>query len=432
MPPGNLGLPWLGETLAFATNGFAFVDRRVAQYGPVFKTRLLGRNTIVLSGAEGCRAFLDPQRCSRARPLPNIRELFGGASLPMLDGAEHLARKQAVLAGFERRLLKSYLATMQPMIEKAIAGWIERGELALLDELKRLAMEVIFANVAGVEPGPRLDAIRADYRTLQLAFGALPLRIPGTPFWRALGARDRILAFYGELIAQHRRAPLPDGLSAILAARGPRGEAITDEQAQLELHHIIVAGFIIFCEFADSLRHLAQAPEAKRRLTKEVREVAPRGKLTLDKLDAMPYLDRVVMEVKRLCHILPVIFGSVRQTFEFHGYTVPEGWMLLWGLRSTHLDPAVYRDPLRFDPGRFSDKRKEHRKHELAFVPHGGGPEVGHKCPGTDYATYFMKAFLCLLTRQAEWDLREPNAPYAFQIMPPEPRGGLWAQVRRV
>lgn len=41
LPPGNLGLPWLGETLNFlrASN---FIDYRRQRYGPIFKTHLLG------------------------------------------------------------------------------------------------------------------------------------------------------------------------------------------------------------------------------------------------------------------------------------------------------------------------------------------------------------------------------------------------------
>jgi cytochrome P450 len=430
LPPGKMGLPWIGETLAFAANGFAFVDDRVARFGPVFKTRLLGRDTVVLSGAQGCQTFLDPELCLRGRPLPNIRALFGGFSLPMLDGKEHLARKTAVLEGFTRPLLQAYLPAMQTMIEASVARWAERRELDLLDELKRLAMEVIFTNVVSVGPGPKLDAVRADYRTLQQAFGALPLRLPGTAFSRALAARDRILDFYAEQIARHRRESLSDGLSHILNAHGPQGEPITDEQAKLELHHIIVAGFIIFCEFADSLMHLEGAPNVKLRLSEEVRR-APRGPFSLEQLDKMTYLTQVVMEVKRLCQILPVIFGCARKTFTVQGYTVPEGWMLLWGLRSTHLDPAVYRDPRRFDPDRFSKERAEHRSHEFAFVPHGGGPATGHKCPGTDYATYFMKAFLVSFLRHYDWRLSSSKMEYGYRITPPEPKGGLSAKVWR-
>jgi cytochrome P450 len=429
LPPGSLGLPGLGETLAFAANGFAFVDDRVAKYGPIFKTRVLGRDTIVISGPEAARAFLDPELCLRGKPLPNVRTLFGGPSLPMLDGKTHRARKTLVLEGFTNEALREFLPPMQRMIESAVDDWTKRGEFRWLDELMNLAMEVIFANVTSTSPGPRLDAVRADYRMLQLAFGALPINFPGTAFHRALKARDRILDFYRELVTEHRRAPNGDGLSRILGAKTSEGVRIANEEAVLELHHIIVAGFIIFCEFADSVRHLTQAPAVRDALTREIRTQLPSGALSIEAIERLPILNRVIMETKRLCHILPVIFGAAKRTFTFNGYTVPEGWMLLWGLRSSHLDPKIYREPHRFDPDRFAPPRAEHELHEHAFVPHGPGPQLGHKCPGTDYATLFMKAFLVCVLRRHHWELPAQNFDYSFKITPPEPKDGLRARL---
>ena len=48
LPPGNRAFPLLGETLAFLKDAFAFVERRVARHGPVFRTHLLGRTTAVI------------------------------------------------------------------------------------------------------------------------------------------------------------------------------------------------------------------------------------------------------------------------------------------------------------------------------------------------------------------------------------------------
>ena len=54
LPPGNFGLPFIGETLKFFTDA-DFASKRHAEFGPVFKTKLLGspnRQTLLQSNPD--------------------------------------------------------------------------------------------------------------------------------------------------------------------------------------------------------------------------------------------------------------------------------------------------------------------------------------------------------------------------------------------
>jgi len=35
LPPGEAGLPLIGETLAFVSDGYRFIDQRLSRHGPV-------------------------------------------------------------------------------------------------------------------------------------------------------------------------------------------------------------------------------------------------------------------------------------------------------------------------------------------------------------------------------------------------------------
>jgi len=70
LPPGTMGLPFLGETLAFGQNPFRFLDDRHKRYGDVFKSSLFGRKIVSLAGTEGAEAFYDAQNISRASAHP--------------------------------------------------------------------------------------------------------------------------------------------------------------------------------------------------------------------------------------------------------------------------------------------------------------------------------------------------------------------------
>lgn len=436
LPPGRSGLPLLGETLTFAKNPFGFIERRLAEHGRVFRTHVLGRPTVVIAGPDATGRFIEPAAVQRAGSMPaNIEAIFAGRSLPLLDGAEHRARKTLVLAGFSREALAAYLPAIQAITERAFARWAEAGESGVevrwLDELKRLSIEVICATVIGMEPGEEMDRLREDYGTLTAGFTALPVDLPGTRYRRALRARDRILTVLARRVRERRTAPAADGLGRMLAARTAEGAALSDEDAVLELHHVVIAGYIVFAELGAMVRQLTLHPDVRARLAGEVAHLAPSGELTLAGLATMPWLRQVVMEVKRLTPIIPAIFGRAREPFEVDGHTVPAGWMVLWALLPTHTTHGVYSEPARFDPERFSPDRGEDRRHEHAFVPQGAGPALGHRCPGLDFATLLMGVFAVVLLRSHAWELPEQRFDLDYSTTPPEPRDRLRARIRR-
>jgi len=438
LPPGDTGLPLLGETLPFLKDGFGFVASRTARHGPIWKTRILGRPTAVLVGPDASGRFIDSEVQRAGAMPPHVQELFGGTSLPLLDGDPHLSRKTFILQAFTRDALGAYLPVIERMVGEALERWAGQEEIVWIPELKRLSIEVICAAVMGIPPGAETEALRADYQHVLRAFSHLPVPLPGTAYSRGRAALARILARFEATIADHRREPRDDGLSRILAATDAAGRPIGVEECKVELHHLIIAGLIVFGELGAIVQQLTRHPEVRARLLAEVGELAgpgtgPRpGRLTHEMLAGAPYLLQVVMEVKRLCPILPVVFGRARQSFEFKGRTVPAGWMVLWGLRASHVTAEVYPDPERFDPERFAPARGEHLRHPHAFVPQGAGPAHGHRCPGTDLATILMQVFTIQLLRGYTWELSPgQDLDYDWSLIPPEPKDGLRARLRR-
>jgi len=114
-------------------------------------------------------------------PVP-VLQLFGGpAILPVMDGAEHRQRKQLLMAAYTREAIASYFPTLQRLVASALARWSAGGERALLPELKLLAIEGICNNVLGMEPGPELTRLVADYGILFKGFLACPSTSPDCP-----------------------------------------------------------------------------------------------------------------------------------------------------------------------------------------------------------------------------------------------------------
>jgi retinoid hydroxylase len=429
LPPGTAGWPLVGETLALVKQPFAFVAERMARHGTVFRTHVMSRNTVVIAGVDAAELWLDRERLIRDGAMfDHMFGLFAGYSLPSLDGDAHRMRKALVMSAFGRQALESYLPALQRVVEAALARWTGQPGLDWIPELRVLAIEGIARNMLGMGRGPELDQLVADYETVTGGFAAIPIALPGTALYRANAARDRLLAFLRARIIECRAAPTRDGCSRMLTATAPDGSKLDDDAATLELYHVFLAGYIVFAQLAGVVMRLGDALESRGTLLHELAH-AP-AELGLAELDALPVLDRVVSETKRITPMLPLVFARAKATFVWKGHTIPAGWVVCFALREHHMLDELWPVPERFDPDRFGEAAVRAR-HPHAFAPQGPGPIEGHKCAGLDYATVFMKCFTVALMRGYRWKLPEQPREYDWRRLPPEPDGGLQVELDR-
>jgi len=425
LPPGNRYFPLLGETLAFMREPFAFVAERVAKHGPIFRTHILGNPAIVFAGGKNAGVFADEELCARAGSMPdNFRELLGGRSLNLLDGVEHKTRKEQVLASFVPAALPSYVPAMQDIFERTLTEWVQKGEVNGVQEMKRVAIEVLAKNVLSVDPGADTDALIDHFGTLTAGFTSLPVPLPGTAYTKAVAARDAIFTILEKSVVSHREATFDDGLSRMLS-HPVNGGLMNDADAVMELHHIFVAGYIVFALLIALLMELDANPALRERVRSEVRDVSGSGMLAPRALGGMQLLERVVLETKRTTPVIPIVFGKAKCAFDVGGYHIPEGITLCWTPYAHHQDATVYPVPATFDPERFAASRREDKRHEHAFAPQGLGPALGHKCAGTDYATVLMQVFAVVLLRNYTWSFPEQDLALRLDCVPPEPKDGL-------
>ena len=429
--PGRLGPPLLGETLSLLQNPFRFLEDRQQRYGPVFKSRILGRNTVFLSGLSGAEAFYNRENVVRSDAHPfTLVELFGGVNMEMYDGPKHAALKSMAIGAFDLAAIAGYVPDMQQGIEQELAELARRDEFSATVELRRLSIATICGNLMGIAPGPLTDDITRDYGIVLNGLIALPIPLPMLAYGRARAARDRLLQRIRELIKERRGRPGPDALSRLLAARSTDGRVYTDEEALLEVHHVVIAGFIVYAIMAEGMRRLAEEPELLDRCLAEVREQVKSRELELEALQRLPTLTNVVLEAKRYVPLVPLAFGRANRSFVVEGRVVPEGWRVYLALWLNNRDPSVFSHPDVFEPDRFDIHRAEHLRHPMSFIPQGAAPMTGHQCLGLDYSTYLTLTFLTLLLRDYEWSLPPQDLSTNWRKLPPEPRDALRVRLR--
>jgi retinoid hydroxylase len=426
LPPGSMGVPVIGETPAFLRSPFRFLEDRQRRHGDVFRSRVLFRRVVFLAGIEGAEAFYDEDAITRthAHPFPLV-DLFGGDNMEMLDGAEHLTLKTAALGAFDHEAFAAYVPEVQAPIDRTLERIAAAPGAPVIKQLQRLAIECIWTNVMG-PPGGDAEEIAHDYAAIVTGLTSVPLAIPGTPFGRARAARDRLLARIGAAISDRRATPTGDALSRMLAA----DPSMTDRQAQLEVHHFVIAGFIVYLLMGEVVRRLAERPDLLDRCAAEV-EGAASGELTFQTLSDLRACADVVREAKRIVPLVPLAFGRARRAFTCGGYDVPAGWTVYLALHLNNHDARVFRDPQTFDPDRFSDHRAEDNQHPMAFIPQGAEPPTGHQCLGLTYSTLLVLAFMTRLIRGYTWSLPPQDLEPDARKVPPEPRDGLRVLLQR-
>ncbi|MEO0999280.1 MAG: cytochrome P450, partial [Pseudomonadota bacterium] len=174
---------------------------------------------------------------------------------------------------------------------------------------------------------------------------------------------------------------------------------------------------------------LAEHPDWQEAIREELAGL-PDGPLPYEALEEMVVTERVFREALRLMPPVPFIPRVAFEGFSWAGHDIPAGAPVVVAPGLVMRDPALWSDPDRFDPDRFTSNRAEDRNHRFAWAPFGGG---AHKCIGLNFAYMQVKAFTRALLSRHRLELAEGGAGTDWAIVPiPKPKNGLPLRLRPV
>jgi sterol 14-demethylase len=91
------------------------------------------------------------------------------------------------------------------------------------------------------------------------------------------------------------------------------------------------------------------------------------------------------------------------------GYAIPPGRLVAISPPVSHAIPELFREPQRFDPGRYGPGREEDAE-QFGWIPFGGG---AHRCSGSAFALMQLKAITASLLR--DWSFELVDAPASYE-----------------
>ncbi|MBD2441406.1 cytochrome P450 [Nostoc sp. FACHB-110] len=424
--PGSLGLPVIGETLSFVSNPYHFVNQRYRKYGPIFKTNLIGRPTVVMVGPKAIEFVLSShiEHFSWREGWPGTFKRLLGHSLFVQDGQEHRRNRRLIMPALHGPALANYLDVMNNITTSYLKKWEDKKEFTWFYEFKQLTFDIASQLLLGTNPGEECTRQSKLFTTLTNGlFSINPLPIPFTKFGKAIAARNQIIEDVRQVIQQRQQNPSKDAISLLLAAKDEDGNSLSSTELIDQAILLLFAGHETTTSMLTWLCvELARHPEILQRAREEQLKLATKGDLNLEQLGQMPYLEQVLYEVERLHPPVGGGFRGVVKEFEFNGFYVPAGWQLLYSIAATHRLEEIYPEPERFDPERFSPQRQEHKQYPFSLIGFGGGPRV---CIGVAFAKMEIKIVAAHLLRSYDWEILPNQSLETVRLPTNHPKDGL-------
>ncbi|XP_059630215.1 abscisic acid 8'-hydroxylase 3-like [Cornus florida] len=422
--PGTLGWPIVGESFSFLSDFSSpygicsFMNKRQQRYGKVFKSYILGRFTVFMTGREASKILLTGKDGVVSLNLFYTgKQVLGPTSLLQQTGEAHKRLRRLIAEPLSLDGLKRYFQFMNNLAIETLDQWPGQT-VFVLEEASTFTLKVIGNMIMSLEPtGEEQEKFRANFKIISSSFASLPFKIPGTAFHRGIKARDRMYAMLDSIISKRRNGESfqQDFLESLIKkhSKGASEEEedvdddkLTDTQLKDNILTLLVAGHdTTTAALTWLIKFLEENPAVLERLREEHKEIQANRKggssLVWSEVNNMPYTNKVIMETLRRATILPWNSRKAAQDFEIDGYKIKKGWSINLDVVSIHNDPEVFPDPQKFDPSRFDEPLRP-----FSFLGFGSGPRM---CPGINLAKLEICVFIHHLVCRYRWKTLEKD-----------------------
>ncbi|MFC8074140.1 cytochrome P450 [Streptomyces sp. NPDC057307] len=408
LAPGKL--PLIGHAAPLIKDRLAFVQSLRA-HGPAVRVKVGPKTLTVINSTELIHKMLTSQSDEFTKGLLFEKlKLFGKDALPVAEGKPHLRRRRMMQPAFHREQIAGYVNTMRETVQPYIAAWDGGAPIDLKTEMQLMTqgvvMSALFSSTPRRAPAHQiLNSVDTVFRTaLQRAL--LPVsaleRLPTRGNRKARAAGVALRSAVAEIIAEHRAHPdaYDDIVSLLLTARDETGATLPDDEILAEVTGLLAAGSETTAVVLAWLFHeLGRNPELERQLHEEVDSVLAEGPLTAERVPRLVLTRRLVSETLRLYSPAWLVTRQAISDVRLGEFLLPAGSDVIWSAYAVHRDPALYPDPLRFDPDRWLPDRPQPPKG--AFIPFGSGKRM---CMGDAFA--WTEATIITALVASRWRLR--------------------------
>ena len=378
------------------------------KYGNVVMQKVGSMEVVYLFGADANRlALLNPDNIlSNKKAWDQIIGRLFPNGLMLRDAEDHRYHRRLMQAGFKSKAMQGYFLQMAPQIERAIAKWsptVGSEKTLAYPMFKNTTLDLAATVFLGMDLGADARKINKAFEsTVAASMWRFPFAFPGTLLWRGIRARKTMCNFFQPMIEERKAGEGQDLFSILCRAQDEDGNRYTDQEIVDHINFLMMAAHDTTTSALTSMTYaLAKHPEWQERLWGEMS--AFEGKdLEPQDLNAMVETEYVMKEALRLYPPLSTLPKFSNKEFEFEGYTIPAEAMVITSPIHTHYSDRYWDDPKVFDPLRFGDARKEHKRNAYSWIPFSGG---AHMCIGLHFAEMQIKLVIFEMLKNYRWSV---------------------------
>ena len=431
--PGPRATPLLGVTgsnIRFIANPLHWLTE-LSGYGPLVT---LARGTashlfifhpdLNMQVLSNPALFRSPELWRIAPEGSSLSRLWMG--LVTLNGEVHKKHRRMMMPSFHKKKVESYRDEMVARIDRMLSTW-KPGEVRdIFLEMRQVTLLIVTKVLFGLEDDQetlRLGLLMADWLERYTSPGVhlLPVDGPGLPFRNLLKVSEKGEAAIRSLITRKRAqgAGGDDVLSMLLQARDEEGGAMSDTELVGQTNILFVAGHETTTNSLTwTLFLLDQHPEVHAALVEELEGELKGAPPTLEQLERLPLLDRVVKESMRILPPVPMGFRVSNAPFEMGGHSFGAETLVHYSPYITHRLPDLYPEPDRFLPERWSRAEPP----VYGYIPFSNGPR---RCIGATLALLEIKLMLSMLLPRFRLALPPGTRVDPLVRATMRPKGGL-------
>ncbi|KAM7491648.1 hypothetical protein LguiA_034569 [Lonicera macranthoides] len=178
----------------------------------------------------------------------------------------------------------------------------------------------------------------------------------------------------------------------------------TDEQINPMLLELFGAGTDSTSATSEwALVELIRNPKAMQKLRDELSKVIEGDTVKESDIPHLPYLNACIKETLRLHPPGPLLLPHLAtETCEVMGYTIPKNSQVVVNMWAIGRDPAIWVDPLSFQPERFLLSGLDFKGQDFEYIPFGSGRRM---CPGQPLAARVVPLIVASLVNTLDWIL---------------------------
>jgi cytochrome P450 len=396
-----------GRLLDFPDDPVACMRRLYRAHGNLAALEEDGQRLVFVFGPEYNQRVLSDTQTFHARffalrgPRHSAQRRLTSGLLSM-NGEEHKRHRRLVMGPFQKKSIAAYRDGLVGLAEDMVGEWKTGQVRDIFRDMTRYMLRVTSHLLFGFDRSDLAYQIglgieRWVARNHELGMGALIADPEITQsYHRLLEEAEALELLIREMIAFRRASAAPgnDVLSLLIQARDENGAGMTDTEligqaaVLFGAAHLTTANSLTWTLFL-----LAQHPEVAAALDAEVTASLGGAAPTLEQLEQLPVLDRVIKESMR---VLPASSYSQRVTaapVDLGPLHLPRNTVVIFSQFISHHIPDLFPDPEHFRPERWLTLAPP----PYAYLPFAAGPRL---CLGAALAMMTIKTTLPIILQR--------------------------------